>query len=136
METTKWWHKGIRFSCQGDGLCCKSRGEYNYVYLNADDRKRLAKHINITVTQLCKKYLSRHHGFYYIKDPNKDCIFIKDNKCSIYEARPIQCSTWPFWHENLNPKIWHKDVKNACPGIGKGKLHTKEEIEKVLKTST
>ena len=64
---------------------------------------------------------------------NGECIFLKENKCSVYKARPIQCRTWPFWSENMNTKAWNNDVVNFCPGIGKGKVISKEKIEKIIK---
>ena len=38
-----------------------------------------------------------------------------------------------FWNENMNTKVWNKDISINCPGIGKGKLLNKKEIEKLLK---
>lgn len=56
---------------------------------------------------------------------------LKEGKCTIYEVRPLQCRTYPFWHQNLiNQKIWDKE-KDHCPGIGKGRRYTKEEIESI-----
>ncbi|MFZ4403918.1 MAG: YkgJ family cysteine cluster protein, partial [Pseudobdellovibrionaceae bacterium] len=61
-----------------------------------------------------------------------DCLFLKDKKCSIYEARPTQCRTWPFWPEVMPAKAWKKDVVSFCPGVGKGKLWSPEEIKSIL----
>ena len=35
--------------------------------------------------------------------PNGDCVFFdgEQRKCTVYEARPRQCRTWPFWDSNL-----------------------------------
>jgi Fe-S-cluster containining protein len=44
---------------------------------------------------------------------NDRCIFLgADGKqCSIYEARPIQCRTYPFWPRLLSdPKEWSKEA--------------------------
>lgn len=56
-----------------------------------------------------------------------------DNGCKIYAVRPRQCVTFPFWESNLqNIAEWEK-LKNTCPGIDTGKLHTLKEIEEYLK---
>ena len=37
------------------------------------------------------------------------CALLDEEKgqCSVYEARPVQCRTWPFWPENLeSPEAW------------------------------
>ena len=62
---------------------------------------------------------------------NGDCVFFdsKTRKCQVYEARPRQCRTWPFWDSNLkSPEAWEKTCE-VCPGSGRGKLYSLEEIE-------
>ena len=48
-------------------------------------------------------------------DMDHGCIFLnKDNTCQIYEARPIQCSTYPFWPNILaSREAWNKEVRRA-----------------------
>jgi Fe-S-cluster containining protein len=29
------------------------------------------------------------------------CAFLDGARCTVYEARPTQCRTFPFWKENL-----------------------------------
>ena len=43
------------------------------------------------------------------------CIFLnEDNTCQIYEARPIQCSTYPFWPNILASRAaWNNEVRRA-----------------------
>jgi Fe-S-cluster containining protein len=55
-----------------------------------------------------------------------------ENRCSVYEGRPDQCRTWPFWPEVMDAKTWKKEVAAFCPGVGKGRLHSAEEIRKNL----
>lgn len=134
MKKTKstFWDKGIRFECQGSGKCCTSRGEYGYVYLTLTDRKRFAKHFKMETAAFTKKYCDKTLGHFHFKHPERDCEFLKDKKCTVYEARPAQCRTWPFWPENMNAKTWKKDIAAFCPGVGKGKTHTAQEIQKIL----
>jgi Fe-S-cluster containining protein len=60
-------------------------------------------------------------------------MFLKNKQCSVYEARPNQCRTWPFWPEVMNAKSWKKDVADFCPGVGKGPVIPAKEIERQLK---
>ena len=63
-----------------------------------------------------------------------DCVFLdrtaEKATCSLYEARPSQCRTWPFWSENLQSKdAWHRAKdETPCPGMGKGNLIPANEI--------
>lgn len=129
-----WWSEGIRFECQGSGKCCTSHGEFGFVFLTLSDRKRFAKYFKISTTQFTKKYCEKTNGVYHLIESktNPDCQFLKNKSCSVYEARPTQCRTWPFWPEVMNAKSWKKEVASFCPGVGKGKLHTKEEIIKTI----
>lgn len=129
-----FYEKGLRFECQGSGKCCTSRGSYGYVYLTSDDRKRFAKYFDLTVTRFTRKFCEKKEGHTYLKNPDSDCSFLRDKRCSVYEARPTQCRTWPFWPENLNPKSWRTDVESFCPGVGKGKTYSKLEIDKIMKS--
>jgi Fe-S-cluster containining protein len=63
--------------------------------------------------------------------PNGDCVFFdtENRKCTVYNARPRQCRTWPFWDSNLkSPEAWAATCE-VCPGSGKGKLYQIEHIE-------
>jgi len=129
-----FWAEGIRFECQGSGQCCTSRGSYGYVYLTLDDRRRFARHFKITTRAFTLKYCAKEDGFFFLRNLKDDCEFLKENRCGVYEARPSQCRTWPFWPENMGAKAWKKDVVDFCPGVGKGRLHSAEEISTLLKS--
>jgi uncharacterized protein len=125
--------EGIRFECQGSGRCCTSRGAHGYVYLTLSDRKRFAKYFGISTAKFTRKYCRKTDGWFHLRHPENDCEFLKDKRCAVYEARPSQCRTWPFWPENMNAKAWRSDVASFCPGVGKGKVYSAEEIREILK---
>ena len=88
----------------------------------------------MTVKDFVEKYC-RWADYYYgskvlalLEKKNYDCI-LWENGCSCYEARPVQCSTYPFWAWMIkDEKTWNECAKD-CPGINKGKLWSVEEIE-------
>lgn len=132
-DSKEWWDNGIRFACQGSGNCCVSRGEYGFVYMTATDRKRMAAVLGLTTAAFTRKYCAKTDGVFHLEDGDgPDCIFLKDKKCSIYEGRPEQCRTWPFWPEVMSAKSWKKEVAAFCPGVGKGRIHSAEEIRAAL----
>ena len=126
------FEKGINFECQGSSNCCVSRGSYGYVYLSKKDLTRIAKYLNLTTDLFKKNYCEYSDGYLHLRELNinGNCQFLKNNKCSIYAARPIQCRTWPFWKENMNAKKWKKELIDFCPGIGKGRLISASIIQK------
>ena len=130
MIEKKLIEKGIKFKCQGSSNCCVSRGTYGYVYLTKNDLLRFSKYFKISTLLFKKKYCQYSDGYMHLKEVNKNgnCIFLKEKKCTIYNARPTQCRTWPFWKENMNAKNWSNNIKNFCPGIGKGKKYSYDQI--------
>jgi Fe-S-cluster containining protein len=133
-ENKEWWRAGVQFQCQGSGKCCTSHGEFGYVFLSPEDRVRIAQILNMRVSEFTKKYCEKTGGVWHlIEEKGKpDCLFLEGNRCGIYEARPSQCRTWPFWPEVMNAKAWQKDVVEFCPGVGKGPVIPGEEIEAIL----
>lgn len=128
----KFWEKGIRFECQGTGKCCTSHGSFGYVYLTLEDRRRFAQHLKLSTLSFTRKYCKNTDGHFHLKETTGPCPFLKNTSCSVYHARPAQCRTWPFWPENMNPRTWNHEIKTFCPGIGKGKLYSKEQIQTLM----
>lgn len=128
-----FWSDGIRFECQGTGRCCLSRGQYGYVYLTLADRQRLARGLGLTTSAFTRRYCAKTDGHVHLKHPDRDCPFVDGKRCGVYESRPAQCRTWPFWPENLNARTWTKEVAAFCPGVGKGRLYSADEIRELLR---
>jgi len=129
-----WYAAGLHFECQQCGNCCSGPDE-GVIWITKQEIEKLAEHLKITPVELHKKYLRRIGLRITIKeDPcTKDCIFLRPfngaKGCSIYNFRPTQCRTWPFWKYNLDtPDDWNAAAQK-CPGINKGKLYTFDEIE-------
>ena len=120
------------FECQQCSHCC--RHEPGYVYLSERDLNKLLEFFKTDKESFIEKYC-RYVPYYdgsevlCLKEkPGYDCIFW-DNGCKAYEARPLQCSTYPFWSFILkSKKDWDSEAA-SCPGINKGKKHMYNEIE-------
>lgn len=129
-----WWENGVKFECQGSGKCCTSHGEFGFVYVTLEDRRRFADHFGITTSEFTKKYCEQKSGIWHLieRKGNPDCLFLEGKKCGVYKARPTQCRTWPFWPEVMDAKSWKKDVVAFCPGVGQGKTVSAASIAKQL----
>lgn len=112
-----WFDDGLRFKCTGCGKCCTASP--GYVFLSKPDIEQLAKHFSKTEEEFMREKVRLVDGQYALLDRpgSGDCIFLKDHKCSVYEARPVQCRTFPWWIQNLRePKDW-EDAAKHCEGI-------------------
>ena len=101
------------------GNCCI--GESGYIWISEKEIGVLAKYLNITQEELRLKYLNKISYKYSINEvklseDNFACVFfnLEKRQCSIYEARPRQCRTFPFW-EYFKKNI--KEVYEEYPAI-------------------
>lgn len=116
-EAEPWFSDGLRFKCTGCGKCCT--GSPGYVFLSLSDLDRFAEHFQITKDEFTRKYTRLVDGQYALLDRplSGDCMFLKDNKCSVYEARPVQCRTYPWWIHNLRDENDWAEAAKHCEGI-------------------
>ena len=124
--TDFWFAEGIRFECQRCGKCC--RGEPGYVWVKPDEIARMAEHLKVTAQEFRETYVRRQGLGLSLKErDNGDCILWKE-KCLVYECRPVQCRGFPFWTYALKSRAAFAEVGRGCPGVGKGRLYTCEDI--------
>ena len=132
MSQEKWYQDGLRFSCVECGQCCT--GEPGYVWLTAEEMGRIAEFLELPDKTLPSKMV-RRVGFRYslTERSNGDCVFLVNHdgkrQCSIYEVRPLQCRTWPFWTSNLKSPVDWAFAGEVCPGMNNGKKHDVTHIE-------
>lgn len=125
-----WYHEGLPFTCSQCGDCCT--GAPGFVWLNKAEIDGLAKRFDTDAETFEATYVMKVGIRKSLKEhENGDCVLFDSEKrcCTVYEDRPRQCRTWPFWDSNLkSPETWAETCE-ACPGSGQGKLYQLEEIE-------
>lgn len=131
-----FYSQGLNFSCTQCSHCC--RHEPGFVYLSQKDLTNLCQCFNLEEQQFIEMYcrwVPYYDGSHVLclqEKANNDCIFW-DSGCKAYSARPVQCSTYPFWSFILkNQETWMEEAKE-CPGINCGELHSCGEIEESLR---
>ncbi|MDA8743768.1 YkgJ family cysteine cluster protein [Rubripirellula amarantea] len=125
-----WYRDGLRFECTQCGACCG--GEPGYVWVDPEEIEAMAKELDIDVIDFEAKYTRQVGNAKSLKEyENGDCVLLDQTsrKCTVYEGRPIQCRTWPFWDSNLEKKKDWKETCEVCPGAGVGTLYSFEHIE-------
>jgi uncharacterized protein len=129
-----WYKDGLRFTCSQCGDCCS--GAPGYVWVNNEEIAALAALVGMSVAAFEDEYVRQVGIRKSLKEfPSGDCIFLDPatRGCTVYDARPRQCRTWPFWDSNLKgPADWAHTC-SVCPGSGKGKLYQLEQIEEQRK---
>jgi Fe-S-cluster containining protein len=128
-----WYREGLRFRCTRCGHCCT--GAPGYVWVNDEEIAAIAAFRGESVSEVTALYTRpTHRGPSLREKTNGDCVFYdKALGCTVYEHRPRQCRTWPFWESNLmTPEAWNQTCQ-VCPGSGQGELISAEEITQRLK---
>ena len=112
---------GIRFTCLRCGACCRDPGEDAHVFLRQGDLERLCEALVLSAREFAASYLVAVEGYICLASHEGDCIFLDEAQgCRVYEARPLQCRTWPFWPQNMGPQGLLDEVTQRCPGVGSG----------------
>ena len=135
---SEWYADGLRFSCTQCGNCCT--GPPGAVWFLEEEGRTMAAHLGLDERTFFRRFARRVDGKWSLNEHSTphgyDCVFLDRESvrgkavCRLYEARPTQCRTWPFWPENLETEEAWKTTKllTPCPGMGSGKLVRIEEI--------
>jgi Fe-S-cluster containining protein len=127
---------GLRFACTRCSSCC--RGGPGYVFLTKNDLSSLLSRLSLDFKSFFARYcrlVEIETGRFAIslrEKPGYDCIFWEGEGCSVYEQRPVQCSTFPFWATILDSQEAWKDAARDCPGMDRGELCSRDHIEECL----
>lgn len=144
-----WYAEGLRFSCTQCGNCCS--GPSGFVWFSDEEAVAMAEHLGLeSVEAFRAMYAHQIEDRWSLaevrSDRGYDCIFLRwtpegKSLCSIYEVRPAQCRTWPFWPENLRSfRTYVSQAARRCPGTtrgleGQGTFYPIEKI-RILRDST
>jgi Fe-S-cluster containining protein len=127
---------GLRFACTLCGNCCS--GPSGYVVVSDAEAAALAARLSISVEAFIRDYThATEHGRSLnekVSPAGLDCVFLDRESipgkavCGVYEDRPIQCRTWPFWPSVVKSHKSWLSAKRVCPGMDKGPKHTLVQI--------
>jgi Fe-S-cluster containining protein len=119
----------FRFECQRSGRCCT--GGTGNVWVESDEIAGLADAAGCTREHFESHYLRE------VPDPRTGerrlsireaagnsggsgaaCSLLEGTRhCTVYEARPKHCQTFPYWNSVLEDKDGFEAARSTCPGI-------------------
>ena len=146
----------VKFHCTKCGACCSYPGLI--VNVTPRDVRVLAKQLKADASALLKVLafyqvepgsmdeaevqermvfpaVKTHKGMAYLgllKQASGECIFLKDNKCTIYAARPRICQSFPFTYKKTERGIetsLTRFATTSCPGIGQGEPVNEQKVK-------
>lgn len=100
------------------GRCCN--GESGNIWVNNGEKEALAAALGLDLAAFAQRFLKkvgyRHSIGERRQGENYACLLYDGEKggCSVYEARPRQCRTFPFWdYFRERPQ----EAAAECPGV-------------------
>ena len=133
---TSFYEQGLQFACTQCSKCC--RFDPGYVFLSHQDLHALAEGLSLTMHEVTERYCRRVDTGLVSRlslneQSNYDCVFWYNGGCQVYEFRPLQCRTYPFWEPIVSDEESWKAEARECPGMGVGRLHNGHEISQRLR---
>lgn len=123
-----WYRDGLRFACAGCGRCCRGAGT---VAVSDAEITALARRVDLREEEFRTLYTRTLRGgsLSLREKSNRDCVFWQAGVgCRVYEDRPRQCRTWPFWSAVVHSEERWQEEARTCPGMNHGPLHGAEWI--------
>jgi Fe-S-cluster containining protein len=116
------------FNCKRTGRCCESRDSID-VFIEDVERwwndgnfaKIFSELQIVTAGGPPIKLQIKKEG---------PCPFLENERCTIYETRPLSCQAFPLGYNGKNFVL----VDEECPGIGEGEM-TAEALEWIRKAA-
>ncbi len=117
----------FRFDCHRCGHCCT--GGAGHVWVEEGEVAALAARLGLSSEAFAQRHLrrvadpgdgrlrlslrEREHG-----DAGGRCALLEGaNHCSVYDARPAHCRTFPYWPGVLESERGFEAARATCPGI-------------------
>lgn len=105
-------------SCVGRFNCCCNCEEIDMPILLPFEVETISRITKRSVADFAKK-LTTH--LYQMRrtddDEKKGCIFFENNRCSIYENRPLDCRLFPFDFKEIDGDYWVIYYDTVCKAI-------------------
>lgn len=131
MKKNPWFEEGLKFSCRRCGDCCT--GDPGYVFLRRGEAKIMAEFLKMPLKEFRESYTRKVGGkTSLIEEKDGRCTFLGDDGCRLYDSRPVQCRTFPFWLWVIARRENWNETARDCPGMNRGRRYTRQEIEDLL----
>lgn len=133
--------RGTTFTCLRCGRCCEFEVVVSESELRTIEEKYPEK---VKEVEKIREYKQISNGLYsllFSTEKHSECIFVKDNLCTVHNYKPVLCKLYPFFPIPLSvlSSLCTLDLKDlvvvkskrsgrrfvisydeGCPGIGKG----------------
>ncbi len=114
----------VRFKCVKCGICCGDTTEKTrHILLLTEEAEKIAEATKQPAAEFAVEISGKAPYAFEMRKKMEDgkCVFLADNRCTIYSLRPLICRFYPF---ELKPDLAERYrffCTDECPGVNKGK---------------
>ena len=124
---------GEEIEAQIDCTQCANCCRVSEVGITDRDIDKLAKFIGVTREEFLRDSTqSDEAGDLILRKTEAGCVFLKDNLCTVYEARPQNCANFPHLVRgtgSIDSRMWQfVDRAEFCPIVYNWMEKVKEDI--------
>jgi Fe-S-cluster containining protein len=125
----------VRFHCIKCGMCCGDTKEKNrHVLLLRTEADQIAKATLQPIFKFAVKIKDQTPYSYEMKKrEDGKCVFLENDRCTIYSLRPLICRFYPFELKVLHNRKYTFLYTEECPGINKGRLLSEGYFRKMFR---
>jgi Fe-S-cluster containining protein len=124
MKVTFKYPTTLRFHCTKCGICCGDTKEKNrHIILLKAEAEQLSKATSQPISKFAVKIKGKMPYSYEMKKgENGKCVFLENDRCTVYSLRPLICRFYPFELKVSNSNKLMFLYTEECPGINQGQL--------------
>ena len=125
----------VSFRCAKCGICCgDTKEKTRCILLLTPEAEQISKTTSQPTSQFAVKIEGREPYRYEMKKRVEDgkCVFLENDRCTIYSVRPLICRFYPFELNSCGGKYSFRFTEE-CPGIGKGRVLGEEYFRKMFR---
>ena len=109
------------FVCEKCGRCCgDTEDKVRHVLLLKSEAEKISKQTSKGIQEFAQEVYGFEPYIYEMKKTEEKCLFLENNRCKIYDIRPIICRFYPFELKNIGNDKYSFLFTTKCKGIGKG----------------
>jgi Fe-S-cluster containining protein len=126
----------VRFYCTKCGICCgDTKEKTRHILLLSPEAEQIAKATSQPILNFAEKTENKAPYVYEMKKTAEDrkCVFLEDNRCTIYPLRPLICRFYPFELRSAHGRNYKFLFTTECPGINKGRTLSEDYFKKMYR---
>ena len=116
-------------------MCCGDTKEKNrHILLLRTEAEQIAKATSQPIFKFAVKIKDQAPYSYEMKKrEDGKCVFLENDRCTIYSLRPLICRFYPFELKVLHNRKYTFLYTKECPGINKGRLLSEGYFRKMFR---